>query len=408
MMHHQTANTILLIGGGYANCCAARMLTDLGHTCIIFERSDRLGGMAQSFYLDGLTYEFGPHILANHGCKQEVIDFITRFISVEDTQVNTASYVEGQYVSYPPYRKDLEKLPEAERIGKELASLPGSPDEANFEAYLISKVGKTVYELYYKTFTEKFWQIDPKMIHADWAKIRHLGESLEEKRMFFNKRWCTYPKRDFNELFSNITKGITVYLKTPIKNIDFQRVKIVDENGTTWQGSCIISSASLDRMFGYKYGELEYAGYEVAPVIVQQEYFHPINEESGNHYGMVYFPEKKFPYTRITEYKSFNNKQSDPAHFNRTIITIETPSKRAKFYPYMNAENEERFRRYLCDLSRYPSVFSLGRLGLYKYTTLDTTTAQIMRFMEYFSIWKDMTPQERFAAYLHIRGSWDN
>lgn len=408
MIHHQTTRSVLFIGGGYANCCAARMLTDLGHTCIIFERSDRLGGMAQSFYLDGLTYEFGPHILANHGCKQEVIDFLTRFIDVQDTTIDTASFLEGLYLSYPPNMQDVPKLREADIIIKELLSLPHFPDETNFETYLISKVGYTIYSLYYKQFTEKFWHVDPRKLHSDWAKLRHLGESLIDKRMFFHKSWCTYPTHDYNELFRRITKGIKVLYNTSIKQIDWKTSQIIDTSGHRFQADFIVSTVSIDRLFGYKYGALEYSGYDIKPIIVSQEYFHPMNSVTRKHYGMVYYPESKFSYTRITEYKSFNHKEHDPAWKNRTIITIETPSKTAKFYPYMDVVNEDRLRKYLMRLAQYPRVVSLGRLGLYKYTTLDTTTAQIMRFTEYFPIWKDMTSKERFEAYLYIRGSWAN
>lgn len=399
---------IFCIGGGYASCCAARLLTDLGHTVTIFEGSNCLGGMARSFYLDGLTYEFGPHILANHGCSQEVIDFLLRFIDVKDTSMDTASYLEGQYLSYPPHKDDISKLKEAEAVRKELSSLPPQPDESNFETYLISKVGRTLYALYYKQFTEKFWGVDPRMLHADWAKLRHLGESLTDKKMFFHKRWCTYPVRDYNILFKRIAKGIDVRYNTHIQHIDLKNTELTDQTGRRWKADFIVSTASLDQVFGDKFGSFDYSGYEVTPLIGQQKYFHPLNPETGRHYSMVYYPEYKFPYTRITEYKNFNHKENDPRWKNRTIITIETPSKRAKFYPFMDAANEDRLAKHIRHLAKYPKVVSLGRLGLYKYMTLDTTTAQVMRFINVFDQWQELSPRERLAAYGDIRGSWNN
>jgi UDP-galactopyranose mutase len=406
--HISGKKRILLIGGGYASCCAARLLTDLGHEAVIFEGSNQLGGMARSFYLDGLSYEFGPHILANHACDQSVIDFILRFIDVKKTSMDTASYVEGKYLSYPPNIDDVPKLKEVEVIQKELLSLPSQVNESNFETYLISKVGLTLYSLYYKGFTEKFWGVHPNKLHSDWAKLRHLGENLTDKKMFFNKHWCTYPVHDYNELFERIVVGIEVLFNTKIQHIDIKRAEITDQRGHHWSGDFIVNTASLDRIFGEKFGTLKYSGYDITPVIVKHSYFHPKNIATGDHYSMVYYPEKSVSYTRITEYKNFNNKKTNTIWKNRTIISIETPSNNVKFYPFMDGENEERLKKYLKYLAKYPKLVSLGRLGLYKYTTLDTTTAQVMRFINVFNSWQVMSEKERFSAYGIIRGSWDN
>ena len=399
---------ILIIGGGYTGCCAARILNDLGHEVTIFEKDARLGGLAKSYTMEGMTYEFGPHILANHACDESVIEFITQFIEVEDTSMDTASYIQGKYLNYPPNVKDIKYLKERVEIQNELSRLrPDKVDETNFETYLISKVGKTLYELYFKTFTEKFWQVDPETLDASWAKLRHLGESLTEEKMFFNENWCAYPKRNFNELFDNISKGIDVKYNTEITEVDFQNSVLGDNENNSYDGDFIISTLSIDRLFDFKYGSLDYRGYDIKPVIFEQDYYHPMNSRTGNHYSMVYYPEKKFMHTRITEYKCFNNKENDEAFNNRTIVTVETPSKTAKFYPFMDAENEKRFKLYLRELSKFTNVFSLGRMGLYKYLTIDTTTQQVFRFIKYFNNWKKMSHKERLNAYIKIRGGWN-
>ena len=55
-----------IVGAGYAGCCAARMLADAGHGVTVFEKEATAGGLAKSFELEGMTYEYGPHIIANH------------------------------------------------------------------------------------------------------------------------------------------------------------------------------------------------------------------------------------------------------------------------------------------------------------------------------------------------------
>lgn len=394
---------VLIIGGGYASCCIARLLFNQGHQIIIFEKDNQLGGMAKSFYLEGMTYEFGPHILADHGCGEEVINFIKKHIDVVDTSMETASFIQNKYLKYPPHINDVNFLNEKKEILKQLKKLPKNIDETNFETYLISKLGKTLYEIYFKSFTEKFWMINPKKLDSDWAKLRHLGESLTEDKMFFNKNWCTYPKKDWNELFKNLTKNIQVKLNTKIDSINLQKTTIKDNYGNRYQGDLIINTQSIDKIFNFKYGELEYRGYDIKPIAIEMENFHPIHPKSDKHYSMVYYPEKHIPHTRITEYKSFNCKENDKVFKGKTIITVETPSKKAKFYPFMDKKNEITLRKYLTLLSEHPTIVSLGRLGLYKYTTTDTTTKQIFNFMRYLPRWKKMSKFERFNAYLDIR-----
>lgn len=361
---------VLLIGGGYANCCMARLLNEIGMTSTIVEKSGELGGMAKTFYKDGMAYEYGPHILANHHCDEEVIKFITRFVRVLPTTIDTASYFNNRFNHYPPQKEDVTE------------KLPTKVDETNFETYLVSKVGKKLYQEYYENFTRKFWDVEPSSLSADWAKIRHLGEF--GKKMFFNNVWCAYPVADYNELFTNLTTIAAVELNTEIHRIDLT------------PGQLTVSSISLDKLFNYKYGELQYGGYEIEAEVIEQDSYLP------GTFGIVYYPENDVPYTRITEYKKFNHKK----HPGRTLITREYPSKRSKFYPFHDKVNEERFTQYLREVSNYSHIITLGRLGLYKYTTMDTTTAMAVRLLKYIPDWMHLTPEKRFEAYLDVRGGW--
>lgn len=397
--------TILFVGGGYASCCLARMVNDCGYRAIIFERSNTLGGMARSFQKSGMTYEFGPHIIADHGCSKKAINFITRYIRVLPTVVEATSILQGKFLNFPPYRADFAYLKEYPAIQRELLNIPKKADESNFESYLISRVGYTLYQLYFRTFTEKFWQINPKNFSASWAKLRHLGESIHKQQLFFNRKWCTYPVSDFNELFTTISTDIEVHYQTEIAHIDLYSATVTDSKHTIYKGDLVVSTIGIDRLFKGRYGMLDYAGYHIEPVIIEKEYFHPINPKTGRHYGMAYYPEKIYPYSRITEYKSFNHKADDPAFDGRTIITVETPNRQAKFYPFMDKKNERKFRKYLHAASKYKRLVTIGRLGLYKYTTLDTTTDQALHFMQYFPQWITMTSQQRYDNYLRIRGS---
>jgi phytoene dehydrogenase-like protein len=61
---------IVIIGAGVSGSVLSDLLTKQNHEVTIIERSKIPGGMCKSYYKDGFTYEYGPHILATHHSSQ--------------------------------------------------------------------------------------------------------------------------------------------------------------------------------------------------------------------------------------------------------------------------------------------------------------------------------------------------
>ena len=62
---------------------------------------------------------------------------------------------------------------------------------------------------------------------------------------------------------------------------------------------------------------------------------------------MTYYPEANVPYTRITDYGSFQRKEECPTYRGRTIVTVETPSASSELYPSTDRESLGLFDRYV-------------------------------------------------------------
>ena len=101
---------ILIIGSGVAGSVLARTLFKDGHKVTVLEKSKRPGGMCKSYYYKGFTYEYGPHILANHHASTQVEKFIKKYISTEKTKLTSASYVKNKICYYPPSIHSAEVL----------------------------------------------------------------------------------------------------------------------------------------------------------------------------------------------------------------------------------------------------------------------------------------------------------
>jgi UDP-galactopyranose mutase len=69
---------------------------------------------------------------------------------------------------------------------------------------------------------------------------------------------------------------------------------------------------------------------------------------------------------------------------------------------------DERFYRYLAAATEEPGIIPLGRLGLYKYVTIDTTFEMVRRMVEHLDRFLRADADERFEVMRAVRGDWDN
>jgi UDP-galactopyranose mutase len=69
---------------------------------------------------------------------------------------------------------------------------------------------------------------------------------------------------------------------------------------------------------------------------------------------------------------------------------------------------DAKFYRYLADASMTPGVIPLGRLGLYKYTTTDSTYSMVRRLLGSLDRYVGCDAAERYDILRNVRGDWGN
>lgn len=395
---------ITIIGAGVAGSVLCDVLTNMGHDVLVIEKSKLPGGMCKSYYKNGFTYEYGPHILANHHSTNIAKNYILKKLDVVNTKLTTASFVRDTITYYPPSIYSAKKIGLLNKVKNDLKKLPKSPNMKNFETYLVSKVGWTLYKNFFQNFTQKFWKIDPKKLSSEWALVRKLGSSIREKKMFFNDKWCSYPKKDWNELFINCLKNKKVLYDVEIKKINIKQNSITTKNGEKIEYDFLISTLNIDELHNFKYGKLDYAGYEIETKIINKTQAKKLDNTP---ISMIYYPEKKFKFCRITNYGSFQQKKEFPYN-KKTILTIEKPNNNIRLYPRLDKKNIILFNKYLEETAKIKNIITFGRLGLYKYLTSDTTIEMVFRLRNHLNNWKTMSFNKRVLAYKEIRGSWNN
>ncbi len=126
---------VVVIGAGFAGACAAFLLREqMGASVTLLERHPYPGGMLRTLYTDaGLPYEYGPRVLSVFRGNLRALDFLRRFLELEERDIYQGTRLRPEYpaIPFPVDRESLLRLPCGERIREELAQLSDkTPDES--------------------------------------------------------------------------------------------------------------------------------------------------------------------------------------------------------------------------------------------------------------------------------------
>jgi len=229
---------IAIIGAGPAGLTAGYFLKKNNHQIDIFESKKFVGGMSASLEMWGSKVDLGPHRFFSSDPR--VNNFWLEIIENEYQMVEreTRIYYKNKFFNYPlkPFNA-LTKLGIIESV-KCLVSycktfFKKSNNLYNFEDWITKKFGKKLYEIFFKSYSEKLWGIPCKELSADFAAQRikkfSLGEAI--KSIFLKKNnhktlvdEFAYPNGGTGYFYEKLAQKIqnkdgNIYLNTKIENI---------------------------------------------------------------------------------------------------------------------------------------------------------------------------------------------
>ena len=176
--------TIAIIGAGPAGLTAAYLLAKTGEDVTVFESDPKyVGGISRTESYKGFLFDIGGHRFFSK--SKEVEDFWTEILSEDmlDRPRSSRIYYNKQFFSYPLVATEaLTKLGLVESTLCVLSYLKAKAfpvkKPVNFEDWVINQFGERLFNIFFKTYTEKVWGISCKEISADWAAQRIQGLSL--------------------------------------------------------------------------------------------------------------------------------------------------------------------------------------------------------------------------------------
>ena len=176
--------TIAIIGAGPAGLAGAYLLVKAGHEVVIFEKDENyVGGISRTESYKGYKFDIGGHRFFSK--SKEIEDLWTEILGDDFLECprNSSIYYKRKFYSYPLVAFEaLIKLGLFESIKCLISYLKIKifpiKNPLSFEEWVINQFGKRLYNIFFKTYTEKVWGISCDKISADWAIQRIKGLSL--------------------------------------------------------------------------------------------------------------------------------------------------------------------------------------------------------------------------------------
>jgi protoporphyrinogen oxidase len=171
--------SVTILGGGLAGLSAAQRFTEQDWEVTVLEMEPEVGGLASSFEREGYTYDHGPHRLYSN--LEELNEHFRQVLDGNHVYCDRLSriYIRGSFFDYPLKVSNVLGLSPwllfrsfwdygAVRIRNMIVPIK----DDNFENWVIKRFGRTLYELFFGTYTRKAWGIPCTQISADWANQR--------------------------------------------------------------------------------------------------------------------------------------------------------------------------------------------------------------------------------------------
>lgn len=349
----------LIVGCGLFGATFARQVTDRGKKCLVIDKRDHIGGNCFTKKNLGIdVHVYGPHIF--HTNSQLIWDYINQFTSFNNFTYRPRVNYKNQIYSFPINLMTLYQICGVSTPSEAKAYLDSvkihneSPN--NLEEWILSQVGKELYEKFVYGYTYKQWNTNPKNLPA--SIIKRLPIRLTYDDNYFNDKYQGIPTDGYTQIFKNMLEGIPVELG---KNY------LTNRDSYDKMAKRVVYTGAIDEFFEYEYGELEWRSLR----------FEHNERKNLDFQGVaaVNYTDIEVPYTRIIEHKHFNNMgQKD------TVVTKEYPQTwtrgKEKFYPINDKKNQDKFYRYK-SLIKDKYIFG-GRLSEYKYYDMHQVIASSM------------------------------
>ncbi len=175
---------VAIVGAGPAGLTAAYLLARQGRRTLVLEADPTyLGGISRTVSHNGFRFDIGGHRFFSKSPEVRALwNEILPEGMLERPRLSRIHY-RGRFYSYPlrafEALGNLGPLESARSVLSYLwwRAFP-DPDPRSFRAWVTNRFGARLFEIFFRTYTEKVWGLSCEEISADWAAQRIRGLDL--------------------------------------------------------------------------------------------------------------------------------------------------------------------------------------------------------------------------------------
>jgi UDP-galactopyranose mutase len=348
----------LVVGAGFAGAVIAeRLAAGAGKKVLIVDQRNHIAGNAYDHYDDAgiLVHKYGPHIF--HTNSREVFEYLSRFTEWRPYQHRVRAWVDGQLLPIPINLDTVNRLYGLNLTSFQLTDFFQSVAEPRAqirtsEDVIVSKVGRELYEKFFRNYTRKQWDLDPSELDA--AVTARVPVRTNRDDRYFTDTYQAMPLHGYTRMFERMLSHPNIKI---MLNTDYREIERVIPYGE------MIYTGPIDEFFQFRFGKLPYRSLEFQFVTYERAVYQDA--------PVVNYPNDN-PYTRCTEFKYLTG-QEHP----KTSVVYEYPRADGDpYYPVPRPENAAMYREYEALARLSTGVHFCGRLATYKYYNMDQVVAQ--------------------------------
>jgi protoporphyrinogen oxidase len=420
--------SITIIGAGVAGLTIGYQLARQGYRVTVLESNSVVGGLGRSWHYGDFHFDVGPHRF--HTENPRVGAFVKEVLAEEAHEIPRKSGVRmfGSFHEWPLRPSILFAMPLMLMIrgGLDLFKKEKLPGES-FEADVVNKYGRTLYEIFFKPYTQKFLFYSPAELHRDWARAG-VNRAVIDKRAHSDGLWALlkntllpqpvdttflYPPTGVGRFSERLAEGIEqhggrVLVDRRVDGIETRddRIVAVTAGGERFACDNIVWTAPItlaNRLIGIEGVDLEYLStifynFEInAPYKFDFQWTYYGGDEIFSRVSApTVFAASMAPPGKSGICVEFTCKEGDerwqhPERYTQAMIddlvrtkTIDSADQiqnvhveRVPFtYPIYKINYFGELTRNLRELARYKNMLLAGRCGRFWYNNMDHSIGQ--------------------------------
>lgn len=355
----------LIVGAGFAGAVIAERLASVADKKVLLvDRRNHIGGNAYDHYNEHgiLIHKYGPHIF--HTNCDRIFAYLSQFTDWLPYEHRVLAQVDGMLVPIPINRTTVNVLyglnlstdEEVESFFRSKAE-PVSTYRTS-EDVVIGRVGRELYEKFFRGYTRKQWGMDPSELDASVTSRVPTRTNTDDR--YFTDKHQFMPLHGYTKMFERMLSHPNIKV---MLNADYREVRSIIPHKE------VVFTGPVDEYFNYRFGKLPYRSLEFKHETIDEENVLPAS--------VVNYP-MDHAYTRITEFKKLTGQQ----HRKSSIVYEFPRAEGDPYYPIPKPECTALYNRYkeLADMTQ--GVHFVGRLATYKYYNMDQVVGQALTTFE--------------------------